>query len=567
MSRALGLGLAVALSACGSEPAPVSLVSDDAAPALRSLDYDFVTYSAGLANSTQALALTSVALGRIGFVSIDEPPLLVSSIAIEHMQLRSDGHTLSSLEPDTWTFLARRTDEGAVDALWFPADMPSESQSLVRFLVAQLQVTTADVEPAEEQAPLGPLLARYYTLSHFVLRAVLRVRCSVSGVHVRDATLFLADQLGSIVVGSGQLVLAEVGERDDIASVSVAVARRRSVAVLPASALPQLRAEIEALSLTPPLPLLELPISEADKIAMRRDAESWASIRARLLVVGDVVDPQLVSRAAAHLMNDEALVFELRQLAHDPATSKSAAGAMSIALGECGTQACQDALVVMLAREGQVRVDVLAGITRVLAPSASVADRLIELGEDGDDMTRAALGIVLARLFVVDPVAATTRVEGIVSGLDRCPTQLDPWFGTLGNAGLPAAKPALLACLDGDDVPDARRASAVSAMRRIPGADVTKTLVRVVVEEPGFAVRGAGLRALASRDLGDGELAPLVAVQTSDWGVSEQGLLLDVIERVAEPGEVVAVLLERGRQFENDEIAARATQLAAMLSE
>jgi hypothetical protein len=565
VSRAILLALVVGLGACGSEPARVSVVKQHE-PGLRSLEYHFVTHGRG-GSSSHALALASVAHGRLTVVPLDEPPVIVGSIAVDRLQLRSAGQIVASLQPGEWPFLARRTSNGTIDALWLAADMPSEAQSLTRFLAAELSTPASDIEVREEETPVGSLQARYYAIEGMARSVGLRVRHASADVPTRAiaVALFTADEQGIVMIGAGQFIRTSLDQQNELASTSLVFVRRRSTTVLPDSEAPQLRARIEALSVSPPIPLIELPRSEREKDAMRRDAETWESVRARLLLASKA-EPTLVSRAAAHLGADDNLVDDLRRLAVEPGTPPAAIAAIYLVLGECGTPACQDALLDALLLDDGVRPEVLAGLTRVSAPLAETVDRLLALDQPDLEVARSTIGVVLSRFAEVDPAAAADRVERVVGGLAGCPVELEELFAMLGNAGLPASKPVLLACLDVGVVED-RRTAAAGAMRRIPGADVTGTLVRLVVEDPSTKVRLAGLRALVFRDLHDHELAPLASVGVNRWGVTELGVLLDVLERVAEPGAVVAGLLAEIEGAEDEELAARARILSAGVGE
>ncbi|KIG13484.1 hypothetical protein DB30_07996 [Enhygromyxa salina] len=555
------LSLALALvAACGSEPTrPVSV---EHAPALWSLDYSFVVRSVGVANSAQPLVLDSVARGRLTVVSLDEPPLLVGSLAVDHMELRSGNQTLARLGAGEWSYLARRGSDGTIDAVWLAADMPAEAQSLTRFLIAQLQTPTPGITASQEQTPTGTVDARYHHFDLQLARFSVRTRRSPARApDLRGATIFIADERGPVVVGSGQITWANLNAGDNVGSITLSSAVRGSATPIPDSASSTLRAQIETLSTAPPVPLRDQPLSKHERDAIRRETESWESVRARLLSAGADMDPTIVDRAAAHMAADETLVGELRALATDPSTPQTAVVAMYAALGDCGTQPCQNALTRELDRNGTVREQVIAALTRVVEPSVETIDRLLELGDDGHEVTRASIGIVLSRYAERDPADAGARVEQLVGGLDRCSDRLDGWFGLLGNAGLAEAKPALLACLNAQ-VPAARRALAAGAMRRIPGADVTHALVRLAVDDPSPTVQLACLRALVVRDVGDGDFAPIVAAGIDGWPVPALNQLLDIIENVDASGEVVGSLLEDLSRSGHEEVAARARRSA-----
>jgi hypothetical protein len=559
-ARAIALSLSFSImltAACGSEPPPP--VSVEPPPALWSLDYRFVVRSVGVAKSSQALALDSVARGRLTLVSLDDPPLFVGSLIVDHMQLRSGEQTLARLAAGEWSFLARRTLDGTVDAVWLAADMPGEAQSLTRFLIAQLQTPTPGIVATQEQAPVGAVQARYYHFDFPAFRVSVRARRSPQQASdiVRGATLFIADELGPVVVGSGQITRVNVNAGDDVVSVTLLSALRGSATAIPDSASPQLRAQIEALSAVAPVPLQDQPLTKQDRDAMRRDAESWESVRARLVSAGEDADPTLVARAAAHLAADGSLVNELQALTVDPSTPRAATAAMYTALGDCGTKPCQDALMVALEGRDPVSAEILVALTRVVEPSAETVDRALELGGPADEVTRAAIGIVLSRFAEVDPAGAAARVERLFGRTDGCSARLEGWFGLLGNAGLAEAKPTLLACLD-PGVPADRRASAAGALRRIPGADVTHALIRMAVDDPSPTVQLACLRALIFRDVRDRDFAPIIAAGTSDWPAPALNLLLDVIEHVAVVRGAVGALLDELSRSEHEEVAERA---------
>lgn len=139
-----------------------------------------------------------------------------------------------------------------------------------------------------------------------------------SGVpeRVLNAALLRADEHGAVLVGAAQIVHVALDPKDVLMSIGAVVLWRRATTTLPDAEVLRLRETIAALSRSSPIPLIEQPLSRED--AMRRDAESWASVRARLLAAGADANPTLSSRAAAYLAVDDALVTELRVLALEP---------------------------------------------------------------------------------------------------------------------------------------------------------------------------------------------------------------------------------------------------------
>lgn len=557
MNRAFGLVLLAMLGACGPEPAPVrAAAAAESEPQLWSIDYRFDTYSHSFAPS---LPLSSSARGRLSLVWIDEPPLIVGALVLEDMQLRSAGQVVSRVEPGEWPLLARRSDRGAVDALWLTRDMSDEARNLARSLLAELSLSQGAGVQAE-QTPVGELQARYISLVGPLMRLGVRARRSepASAVRVFGLAALELDDLGLRSVGAGQVTRSTIGGHEELGTASVVVIRRESAKALTDNELSQLRATIEALSAAVPISLIEQPLSEGDKDHMRREAEPWEAVRARLLAAGAEPEPTLIHRAAAHLAVDDARVDELRGLLVEP---RSSTAQMYLALGECGTAACQGILLDSFEqRNARAQREVLAGIARITAPSAETVDRLLAQ-HGGDDATlRSTLGIVLSRFAVIDPVGANERIGSVLEGMTDCPPGLDDLFVVIGNAGLPASMDVLTKCLD-LAVEEGRRAAAIDSMRRIPGQEVTKLLVRAVVDDPSTVVRLAGLRALVVRELDDGELAPLVDAGVRRWGSSEWGTLLDVLERIDEPGPTVRALLVEIDGVDDEDVAARARTL------
>jgi hypothetical protein len=86
-----------------------------------------------------------------------------------------------------------------------------------------------------------------------------------------------------------------------------------------------------------------------------------------------------------------------------------------LALGECGTKACQDALLDALLLDDSVRPEVLAGLTRVSAPLAETVDRLLALDQPDLVVAYSTIG-GCCRGFEVDVAGAADRIERLVVG-------------------------------------------------------------------------------------------------------------------------------------------------------
>lgn len=557
--RTLSIAGALALVACGGEP-PAH------APPLSALEYEFVLSSVGAADSAQALELASRASGRMTLTRLDNPPLFVGSLVLDEMELRSHDQIVVTVTPDDWPFLARRGEDGSVDALWLSDEMPAEATSLLRFLIAELQTAAPGVVVRQEQTPAGVLEAGYAQSGLPWLQLGIRVRRSPASsvAQVRAGAVFSSDYAGVQRLVSVQRTHATFVAGDNVASSSVLLARRVALTDLADADTARLREQIERLSASPPVSLAEQPLSKEQKDAMRREAESWDSVKTRLLSAGDRADPALLGRAAAYLIEDEAFVRELLEFVRKPSTPRTAVIAMLEALGECGSLACQDGLLTVLEFDEELQAASLAALTRVVEPTAESVDRLIAACEAGDEVMRASVGIVLARFAEHDAEGAAARVRGIVDGLDGCPAALEGWFGLLGNAGSSAAQGTLLECFL-DPVPAQRRAAAAAALRRVPGEEVTRALVELVAAELG-AVRLVGLRALFSRELRDEELGPIATAGVADWGAPELNSLLDVIERVADPGAVAYALAGEIGRSSHEEVARRAQLLLEHLT-
>jgi hypothetical protein len=175
---------------------------------------------------------------------------------------------------------------------------------------------------------------------------------------------------------------------------------------------------------------------------------------------------------------------------------------------------------------------------------------------------RQVAGVVLSRFATTNPDDAAAKIEQLIGETSGCSPELDAWFGMLGNAGLPATKPMLLSCV-APQIPATRRAAGAGALRRIPGEDVTRTLIRLAIDDGDEQVRVACLRGLVSRNVEDAELAPFVSAQTDEWSPASLNLLLDVIDNVVAFGlgsGSASTLLERLSRSTHSELAGRARQ-------
>ena len=237
---------------------------------------------------------------------------------------------------------------------------------------------------------------------------------------------------------------------------------------------------------------------------------------------------------------------------------------MLAALGESGTPACQEALISMLERgDKSIEAEILAALSRVSEPTlASVTTLLKHARADEGAELRATTGIMLARLASSEPELAQRLLAPLLQTLADCPPELDEWFMLLGNAGLSTSATALLACLDAK-IPLHRRASAVEALRRIPGEALSARLLELAADDPNL--RLASLRALGARELEDAQLAQLRPIQPHSWSKAEQGALLDLLERISAPGPTTRALIVKGQEFEDGELALRAADLAQRL--
>lgn len=556
MTRKLGLAAAFVLSlACGTDDS--TPLADEPERALTSLDYRIFVRGVGFADPASAQAFTSAADGTLVMVTIDDPPLVVGSLAVERLELRVAGRLVAALPRGEWTFLARRSASGHVDAVWTANDMPPEVERLTRFVLGELQTPAAELETALEETPAGTLDARQHRFSGLGLNGTVRLRTGAS-VLASGGSVCLGDGFGAIALASGLVTESALLGEDHLVSGNFMLAVRDSATPVDDEVkLADLREQIEALSVYQPAAMVEPAQTDEQRAALRRAAESWKSVKNRLVSVAADVDPVLVSRAAAHLSADDALARELQELACTPSTTKAAATAMHAALGDCGTRACQQALIAIVNCGVPLGPDVLAAFTRVREPSAETVDFLVGFAVDADEAARSGIGIVLSHFADVDPTGAGVRTKRLLGGVEQCGPELDGWFGLLGNAGLSTTKPLLLGCLDAE-IPVKRRASAVGALRRIPGADVTEVLVRYARDDAEDRTRLACLRALGSRDVQDAELTPLLRAEFDAWSRPSLNALLDVLEHVALPSGSVAELLRRLSRSEHEDIAERA---------
>lgn len=104
-----------------------------------------------------------------------------------------------------------------------------------------------------------------------------------------------------------------------------------------------------------------------------------------------------------------------------------------MALGECGTPACQDALSTTIEQSAHVRAEVLAALVRVEAPLPDTVDRLLALNQQGDPLVRATLGVLVSRLAEREPEAAADRIAQLIRGVVGCPAELEALFGLLSS--------------------------------------------------------------------------------------------------------------------------------------
>jgi hypothetical protein len=549
---ALALGCGPGLA---PDPAP-----EHPSARIRSLDYRFAVAGFGFSESALVGSFESVAFGRLELVPLDDPPLIVGALVVERMELYAADQRLSSLAPGEWSFMARRTAEGAVDGLWLTAEVPSEVEALTRALVGELQRANPGIRSTMEETPVGRLESRYGGIDGGFGHAVFRARAGRTGIHeVAGATVFFGDMFGAITVTSALVSRTPVVDGEALVAANFVFALRH--ASRPLMELSDIRRRIEVLSAGDPVSLLEPAQTRERDDARRRAAETWEDLAERLRVAKDTVDPISIARAAAYLSEDDALVDELASMLSE--ATPTGVVAMVASLGECGTDLCQALLIDQLAALDPARAAGLAALARVREPSASTVDHLLELCHEGDETTRSSAGIVLSRFADSDPKGAEARLALVIGGFPNCPAQLDAWLGLLGNAGLAASKPTLLACVD-SSVTASRRAGAARALRRVPGVDVTEVLVGLAIDDPDERVQLASLRALAQRNVADFELAPLVATPNFDeWGPARLEALLDVLENVEPPEGSVMTLLDGLAHSEHTEVAERSRRIAS----
>ena len=211
---------------------------------------------------------------------------------------------------------------------------PSAAQSLARFVLAQMQTSAGP--SAQETTSAGEVTADYRRLQLPSAQLILRIRSSLPGAaqQLFGLTLLLADERGPRALVSAQLTRAEIDGPRSLGSLSVLVARPRSQRRLSETESAQLAETVEALSASAPVPVPEQPLSEEAKDELRRRAQSWLSVRNRLLSASEAATPQLIGRASAYLRVDPTALDELRDFLGRASTSTKARAEINLALDE-----------------------------------------------------------------------------------------------------------------------------------------------------------------------------------------------------------------------------------------
>lgn len=549
MSRTPAFALALALLGC--EPRMTANAAGEAPP-LPSPALRFV------AQGASSLGFHSSAAGHLSLLELDDPPVVIGELALERMQLFDADRLLVAAETGRWPFLAHAGERGTIASVRLVPSMPSEAAQLLRLALSELQPATHD-GLGQDEVQVGLVDTWQASLSLFGVRAVLCLRRSTSAspADSTSATLSLHDPYGPWWLVAISLTRVDLPDAP-LHTANLLLVRREQVAALaPNDA--QLGATIEDLSTIEAVSLADAMPSNERLDALRREAESWPDLVARIRS-DDVEDATAVTRIAAHLRDEDRHVDELVALLVELPSESATCGRVLAALGECGTARCQAELV---ARLDAAEHDMLAVLVRVDAPTSDTLDAVLARAASGDVRTRELAGMLLHRHAQHDADDALARARALISPRATCSPDIDAWLGLLGNAGLVGSDAWLLDCL-APTQPVQRRAAALAALRRIPGEAVTHVLLEHV-GDADEALRDASLRALARRDVSEADLELLAGLELATWRASSLQLLLDLLAAARPSSAALRGLVQRVAASADPDAAARARELLDLL--
>jgi hypothetical protein len=530
---------------------PQGVANEAGEPSLPRVEMRFLAYGAS------SLGFHSSVAGGISLLELDDPPVVIGELALERMQLFDADRLLVAAETGRWPFLAHAGERGTIASVRVVPSMPGEAAQLLRLALSELRPATHD-GLGQDEVQVGLVDTWQASTSLFGVRAVLCLRRSTSAspADSTSATLSLHDTYGPWWLVAISLTRVDLPDAP-LHTANVLFVRREQVAALaPNDA--QLGATIEDLSTIESVSLADAMPSTERLDELRREAESWPDLVARIRN-DDVEHGSVVTRIAAHLRADDKHVDELVALLDELPSESDTRGRMLAALGECGTVRCQ---AVLVERLDAAEHDMLGVLARVDAPTSDTLDAVLARAASGDVRTRELAGMLLHHHAQHDAEDALARARALISPPTSC-AELDAWLGLLGNAGLVGSDAWLLDCL-APTQPVQRRAAALAALRRIPGEAVTRVLLEHV-GDTDEALRDASLRALARRGVSEADLESLAGLELATWRASSLQLLLDLLAAARPSSAALRGLVQRVAASADPDAAARARELLDLL--
>ncbi|MFV8755071.1 hypothetical protein ACNOYE_31360 [Nannocystaceae bacterium ST9] len=511
-----------------------------------------------VAHGLSGIGFHSTARGRISLLALDEPPVVIGMLELERMQLVSEGRVVVEAETGTWPFVAHPSERGTIASVRLAPSMPGEAAQLLRFAMSELRPATLD-GLGRDEVQIGLVDVWQASVALLGVRVVLCLRSSSASGPARSdgVTLSLHDPYGPWLLASIATTRVELPSTP-LRTFNVLIARRDRVAAI-APDDPELVANLEQLSAVQSVSLADAMPSPERLDELRREAESWPDLVARIRS-GEIESGTVVTRIAAHLRADDEHVDELVALLEELEPGETTVGRVLAALGECGTPPCQAALVERL---DAAQHETLAVLARVDEPTSDTLDAVLARASAGDAQTRELVGMLLNRHAQHDPDDALARARSLISPSESCSMDIDAWLGLLGNAGLAGSEAWLLDCL-GSEQYSQRRAPVIGALRRIPGSAVTSALVDHV-RDADEAVRDASLRALVRREASEEQLSPLAELDIATWPASSLHLLVDLLEAARPSSSPLRELVGRLAGVVEPDVAERAQELLGSL--
>nr|PZN20227.1 MAG: hypothetical protein DIU78_19645 [Pseudomonadota bacterium] len=210
---------------------------------------------------------------------------------------------------------------------------------------------------------------------------------------------------------------------------------------------------------------------------------------------------RLFAMLSARLRFDEKNVREAERLIRAGAASKAT---LIDALGAASTAASQSVLHAILREPDfgeEDRRRALIALSFVERPSEATLSVLKELTDTPKYRTQALYGLGAAayRLGASDPEGARAVTAGLVRSLDEAsdPNEQVKLLKAVGNAGSADAFTAIEAKLHSPN--PAVRATAIWALRRVPGDRAEQAIARALIHDPAAMVRQRAVDTLGYR--------------------------------------------------------------------